>query len=133
VHRHASATTTVRKGQVVARRLRVTYSDGTVTEVTATPKAQVMTERYLRQQGGFAASTVIEATMRLAYEASKPGIGNVGYEEWLEKAGDVQALCTDCGEPMDDDPDLHVCPSSGEGDDDEGPTRPAPSPTPSFD
>lgn len=76
----------------MAQKLKIIYLDGTETEVTASPKAQVYTERYLRQQGGFEASTLVEAGFRLAFESSKPGIGNVGYEEWLEKIADVEEL-----------------------------------------
>jgi hypothetical protein len=67
--------------------------------------------------------------MRLAYEASKPGIGNVGYEEWLEKISDVENVCSACGQPMGDDPDSHVCTADTEGGGGaEGPTPGTPSP-----
>jgi hypothetical protein len=96
----------------MAAKLKVTYNDGTVIEVVASPKAQVMAERFLRQQGGFADATIVEASIRLAFEASKPGIGNVGYEEWLDNVADVDEL------PPEPEPD---------------PTPEAPSPTPSSD
>ena len=115
---------------MAAQRMKVTYTDGTVVEVKATPKAQVMTERFLRGQGGFANSTITEASFRLAYESSLPGIGNVGYDEWLDKIEEVEALCAKCGGSLGDDPDEHKCEQVA---DLEGPTHEAPSPTPSSD
>lgn len=73
----------------MAAKMKVVYADGTEVEVTATPRAQVMTERFLK---GYTESTLVEAGYRLAYESSKPGIGNVGYEEWLDKIADVVEL-----------------------------------------
>lgn len=118
----------------MAQKMRVTYLDGTETEVVASPKAQVMAERYLRSQGGFENSTIVEASIRLAFEASKPGIGNIGYEEWLDKIADVDLLCPKCGALLGDDPDAHKCAVSedGSGDRSGDPTPEGPSPTPSF-
>lgn len=120
----------------MAQRFRVTYSDGTVEEIKATPRAQVQTERFLREQGGYSNSTLVEAGYRLAYESSKPGIGNVDYEGWLDKIDDVERLCPSCGEAVaDDDDTIHTCPAparpgeAGQAD----PTPEAPSPTPSSD
>lgn len=96
----------------MAAKMKVIYLDGTEVEVVASPKAQVMAERYLRSQGGFENSTIVEASIRLAFEASKPGIGQVGYEEWLDKIADVEELAP---EPEPD------------------PTPEAPSATPSSD
>ena len=112
----------------MAQKLKVTYNDGTETTVTASPKAQVMAERFMRQQGGFTNSTAIEASVRLAYEASKPGIGNVGYEEWLDQVADVDGICADCGKPFGGDPDMHVCAAEqGSGADESAdPTHEAP-------
>ena len=73
----------------MAQKMKVTYLDGTEVEVVASPRAQVETERFLK---GFTESTLVEAGYRLAYESSKPGIGNVGYEEWLDKIADVEEL-----------------------------------------
>ena len=115
----------------MAQKMKVTYNDGTEVEIAASPKAQVMAERFLRQQGGFGSATAIEATVRLAFEASQPGIGNVGYEEWLDKVADVEAICMDCGAAMAD-PDAHVCPEPG-SDTSSDPTPEAPSLTPLSD
>jgi hypothetical protein len=82
----------------MASTLKVIYPEETV-EVVATPRAQVMTERFLREQGGFAESTVIEASFRLAYESLRsrkmlPQVngGDAGYEEWLDMIDDVEEL-----------------------------------------
>ncbi len=84
----------------MAAKLKVTYEDGTEVEVSATPRAQVMTERFLRAQGGFAEATVVEASFRLAYESiasrkllKKDEAGNDhGYDEWLNTITDVEEL-----------------------------------------
>lgn len=88
----------------MAAKMKITYIDGTEVEVAASPKAQVMAERFLRAQGGFAESTLVEASVRLAYEASKPGIGNVGYEEWLDKIADVVELEEESADPTPEGP-----------------------------
>lgn len=85
---------------MAASTLKVTYGDGTVLEVVATPRAQVETERFLREQGGFADSTVVEASFRVAWESlrsrkrlptSSSG-GDMGYEEWLDMIDDVEEV-----------------------------------------
>jgi hypothetical protein len=79
--------------------LKVTYNDDTEVDVVATPRAQVETERFLRQQGGFADSTMIEASFRLAYESLRsrrmlPQVngGDAGYEEWLDLIANVAEI-----------------------------------------
>jgi hypothetical protein len=83
-------------------KLQVTYDDeaGTVVEVVATPRAQVMTERILREAGGFGEATVVEASFRLAWESlrsrkqlpTSASGGDAGYEEWLDMIADVIEL-----------------------------------------
>lgn len=85
---------------MAASTLKVTYEDGTVVEVVTVPRAQVETERFLREQGGFADSTVIEASFRVAFESLKlrkrlplsSSGGEVGYEEWLDMLADVDEI-----------------------------------------
>lgn len=114
----------------MAQRMRITYAEGTVDEVTTTPLAQVKTERYLRGQGGINDTTGLEASYRLAYEACNPG--NIGFDEWLTKVSEVEPLCMKCGEPLGDDPDEHKC-AEKQAAVPSDPTLEAPSPTPSFD
>lgn len=82
----------------MATTLKVTYESGDVF-VVASPRAQVNTERFLREQGGLADNTVVEASYRLAFESlSSRGQlplvngGEVGYEEWLDMILDVVEL-----------------------------------------
>jgi hypothetical protein len=73
-------------------KLKVTYLDDTEIEVIATPRAQVMTERFLK---GYTEVTMVEAGYRLAYEslASRKQLSNgIGYEEWLDTIADVEEL-----------------------------------------
>lgn len=84
---------------MAATKLKVTYENDDVVEVVATPRAQVDTERFLRNQGGFGEATVVEASFRLAWESLKSrkalpqtNGGDMGYEEWLGAILDVEEL-----------------------------------------
>lgn len=96
----------------MATKLKVTYEDGHEVEVVATPRAQVMTERFLQ---GFKETSMVEAGYRLAFESlhSRKLIDSaLGYEEWLDTISDVEEI--------------------GEDKKAEDPTPEAPSPTSSF-
>lgn len=76
----------------MAAKLKVTYNDGKEVEVIATPRAQVMTERFLQ---GFKETSMVEAGYRLAFEslASRKLIDSaLGYEEWLDSIADVEQV-----------------------------------------
>ncbi len=79
----------------MAARLKVTFDDKRVVEVTVTPRAQVNTERFLK---GVEHSNVIQATYRLAYESllhRRLIESSVGYEEFIDSILDAEELEND--------------------------------------
>lgn len=80
---------------MAATKLKVTYQDGNEVEVVATPRAQVMTERFLQ---GFKETSMVEAGYRLAFESlatRKMLRDGLGYEEWLDTIEEVEELGED--------------------------------------
>lgn len=80
-------------------KLKITYQNGDEVEVLATPRAQVETERFLRQQGGLGEATVVEASFRLGWESLRSrkllpqaAGGDMGYEEWLNEIVDAEEM-----------------------------------------
>lgn len=104
--------------------LRVIYTNGETVDVRSNPRAQVETERALREQGGYAGETAIEVSHRLAFESLRSrrmlrrnDHGNdPGYEEWLDSLEDVDDVTAETA-------------AGGSSD----PTPETPSPTPSSD
>jgi hypothetical protein len=88
----------------MATKLKVTYLDDAEVEVLATPRAQVMTERFLQ---GFKESSLVEAGYRLAFESllSRKLIDSgLGYEEWLDTIADVEELEEEKPDPTPEAP-----------------------------
>ncbi len=76
----------------MATRLKVTFENEKVIEVAVSPRAQVNTERFLK---GIEHSNVIQASLRLAYEAllhKRLIESKVGYEEFIDSILDVEEL-----------------------------------------
>lgn len=79
----------------MATRLKVTFEDDRVVEVTVTPRAQVNAERFLQ---GIADANAIQAGYRLAFESllhRRLIDSGLGYEEWLDSILDVEELDDD--------------------------------------
>lgn len=87
----------------MANTMRITYRDDKVVEVRSTPRGQVQTERFLREQGGVVDATLVEATYRLAFESLRsrrmlPVVNDgsePGYEEWLDMLEEVEEVDPD--------------------------------------
>lgn len=74
----------------MAVKLKVTYADGREVEVTASPRAQVMTEQYV---GGFAEERKVQAGYYLAWASlNKAGKEAADYETWLDQIADVEQV-----------------------------------------
>jgi hypothetical protein len=73
---------------MAAVKLTVTYVDGRKCEILASPRAQVMTERYF---GGITDARRVEAAYYLAWASlNKAGQEPADYETWLDLVEDVE-------------------------------------------
>lgn len=89
---------------MAAKKVKVTYQDGHEEVLKVLPRAQVMTEEYLK---GFKVENVMAATYYLAWAAQHVtltlgGRGNesIDYETWLNRVEDVE----DVEEPVEPTP-----------------------------
>jgi hypothetical protein len=74
----------------MATRLRITYLDGRVVEVVATPRAQIMTEEHL---GGIKEANRLHASYYLGWASlHKAGKEATEFEKWLDLIDDVDEV-----------------------------------------
>lgn len=75
----------------MAARLKVIYLDGRVEEVTATPRAQVLTEQHFK--GGIGEHNQLQASFFAAWiTLHRAGKESVEYEPWLDMIEDVERV-----------------------------------------
>ena len=75
---------------MAAKKVKVTYQDGRVETVKVLPRAQVMTEEYLK---GFKVENVMTATFYLGWAALNTlKKETLDFETWLDKIEDVEDL-----------------------------------------
>jgi hypothetical protein len=73
---------------MAAVKLKVAYADGRKCEIIASPRAQVMTERYF---GGVTAERAVEAAYYLAWASlNKAGQEPADFETWLDLVEEVE-------------------------------------------
>jgi hypothetical protein len=73
---------------MAAKKVKVTYQDGREETVKVLPRAQVMTEEYLK---GFKVENAIAGTYYLGWAALHvAGKEPLDYETWLNKIDDVE-------------------------------------------
>lgn len=76
----------------MATKLKVTYADGREIEVLASPKAQVVTARHFKSEGGFEGNQ-IEAGYRLAWASLHyAGKEPADFDAWLDLITDVDEV-----------------------------------------
>ena len=74
----------------MAQRLKVTYQDGRVVEVLASPRAQVMTEQYC---GGLFPEKRVVGTFYLGWASlNKAGKEALDFETWLDLVEKVEEV-----------------------------------------
>lgn len=74
----------------MAVKLKVVYIDGREEVVVASPRAQVMTEKYL---GGYGETRQVEGGYYLAWASlNKAGKESADYETWLDQIADVEEV-----------------------------------------
>lgn len=84
---------------MASKKVKVTYQDGREEIVKVLPRAQVMTEEYLK---GFKTDNVIAGTFYLGWAAlHTAGKESLDYETWLNRIDDVE----DVEEPVDPTPE----------------------------
>lgn len=100
----------------MATKLKVTYADGKVIEVLATPRAQVETERHFKSTGQ-AQTQLIESSFFLAW-ASLHYTGNepAEFEAWLDKAAEIEEIPLAVKDEEDSDPTPAAAASTGSSD-----------------
>ena len=84
---------------MAAKKVKITYQDDRPEEIVKVlPRAQVMTEEYLK---GFKVENVIAGTFYLGWAALNTlKLTTLDYETWLNSIDDVE----DCEEPTDPTP-----------------------------
>jgi hypothetical protein len=88
----------------MATKLNVSYVDGKKITVVASPRAQVMTERYY---GGITNERKVEASYYLAWASlNKAGKEPADFETWLDLVEEVEEA-----EATDPDPTLPAQPT----------------------
>lgn len=84
----------------MATKLKVTYSGGKTVEVVASPRAQVMTEQYLR---GIGDRNQLQAAYYLAWASlNRAGKEAAEYEVWLDSIDDVEQVQKSLREAIQD-------------------------------
>jgi len=84
---------------MAAKKVKVTYQDERVEIAKVLPRAQVMTEEYLK---GFKSENALTATFHLGWAALQvAGKTTLDFETWLNKVEDVE----DVEEPVDPTPE----------------------------
>lgn len=75
----------------MAVKMKITYADGRVVEVTASPRAQVQTERHY---AGLTDETrQVEVSYYLAWASlSRAGMESAEYEPWLDLIEEVEEV-----------------------------------------
>jgi hypothetical protein len=74
----------------MATKLRITYLDGRIVEVVATPRAQIMTEEHL---GGIKEASRLHASYYLAWASlNKAGKESAAFDPWLDLIDDVSEV-----------------------------------------
>lgn len=97
----------------MATKLKVTYADGRVVEVMATPRAQVMTEQHFK---GLGDTNMLQAAYFLAWASlHRAGKEPTEYEPWLDMIADVEQVNQN-GEAEEVDPTRTVPPSDSSSD-----------------
>jgi hypothetical protein len=87
----------------MAVKLKVVYTDGREVEVVASPRAQVMTEKYL---GGYGESRQVEGGYYLAWASlHKAGKEPADYETWLDTIADVGEVTSEVTPTVPAQPD----------------------------
>lgn len=97
----------------MATKLKITYADGREVAVLASPKAQVMTARHFKAEGGFEGNH-IEAGYRLAWASLHyAGKEPADFDAWLDLITDVEDAPLNESDEMATDPTPAVPTSTG--------------------
>ncbi len=88
----------------MATKMKVTYTDGRVIELLASPRAQVETERHFKTTDNAQAQR-IESSFYLAW-ASLRSVGkeSADYEAWLDTIADAELIDPDEADEVAQDP-----------------------------
>lgn len=101
---------------MAATKLKVTYTDGRETEVLASPRAQVETERHFKSTGQ-AEAQQIESSYYLAWASLHyAGKEPADFEQWLDKVRDVDAASPTVTDEAATDPTPATATSTGSSD-----------------